>query len=127
MIVSDIVFPPSSADFSLLGEQEMRSNRRVLNLVGRALNKYSDYAVTIEGHANPTTAPNTPARTQEQVGDLRLSQQRAQAVADYLAANQNIDKSRLNVVGIGNARTVAPYDDPDENWKNRRVEFILHK
>jgi len=127
MIVPSIVFPPNSADFSLLSEQDQRGNARILRLVGRSLTKYGDYAITVEGHANPTTPEGTQARAAEQVGDLRLSQQRAQAVADYLVANQNIDRSRLTVVGIGNARTVADYDDDEENWKNRRVEFILHK
>jgi outer membrane protein OmpA-like peptidoglycan-associated protein len=130
IVVPSIVFPPNSADFKLLSEDDMRSNRRILNLIGRALNRFPDYRITVEGHSNPTT-PAGAQRDREETNELKpLSQKRAQAVIDYLSANDcqfRIDKVRLTAVGIGGTRTVADYDDSDENWKNRRVEFILRK
>ncbi|GBU27724.1 hypothetical protein R84B8_01264 [Treponema sp. R8-4-B8] len=130
MVVPSIIFPPNAADFKLLSDSDMRSNRRVLNLIGRALTRFSDYKITIEGHSNPTT-PVGPQRDNEEKNDLKpLSQKRAQAVLDYLSASDfqyKVDKSRLTAVGMGGTRTVASYDDSDENWKNRRVEFILRK
>jgi outer membrane protein OmpA-like peptidoglycan-associated protein len=128
IVVPSIVFPPSSADFRLLSEEDMRGNRRILNLIGRALNRFPDYKITVEGHANPTTPPNTPQRTAEDREPI--SQQRAQAVIDYLSGADSqfkIDKARLTAVGMGGTRTVVDYDDEEENWKNRRVEFILKK
>jgi outer membrane protein OmpA-like peptidoglycan-associated protein len=133
MIVPSIVFPPNSADFSLLSDQDRRANTRVLRLIANALNKYPDYRITVEGHANPTTAPNSAARTSEEAGTasvigLRpLSEARAQAVANSLSSDNGINASRMNVVGMGGTRTVAAYNDADENWKNRRVEFLLHR
>lgn len=135
MDVTSIVFPGNSADFSRLDENQMRGNRRVLNQVARALNKYPDYKVTIEGHANPQTPPNTPERTAEEAGSrnviglVPLSKDRAQAVVDYLATleNNSVDRSRLNAVGIGGENTVVEWDDAENNWQNRRVEFILHR
>jgi len=128
IIVPSIVFPPNSADFRLLGEQEMRANARVLRLIGNALNKFPTYKVEVEGHSNPTTPPNTPQRETEETRELKpISDARAKAVVDYLVENQKVDRDRLHSSGIGGARTVAAYDDTDENWKNRRVEFILHK
>jgi len=106
----------------------MRSNRRVLRLIGNALGRYPDYAVEVEGHSNPTTPPNTTQRTNEETRELKpISDARAKAVVDYLVENQSIDRKRLSATGIGGVRTVAEYDDADENWKNRRVEFILRK
>jgi outer membrane protein OmpA-like peptidoglycan-associated protein len=126
MIVPSIVFPPNAADLALVtSEDDRRSNTRVLRLIANALNKYPDYAITVEGHANPTTAPNSAARKAEDAEPL--SGQRAQAVIDYLVANNGIAAARLKAVGMGGTKTVAPYNDAEENWKNRRVEFILHK
>jgi flagellar motor protein MotB len=127
IIVPSIVFPPNSADFRLLGEQEMRANARVLRLIGNALNKFPNYAVEVEGHSNPTT-PLGPQRDAEEARELKpISDARAKAVVDYLVENQKVDRARLHSSGIGGARTLAAYDDTDENWRNRRVEFILHK
>jgi len=128
IIVPSIVFPPNASAFSLLSEEDRRANTRVLRLIANSLNKYPDYKITVEGHSNPTTAPNTTARTNEETRELKpLSEQRAKAVVDFLVENNNIPRTRLTFVGIGGLKTVAEYNDDDENWKNRRVEFILHK
>jgi outer membrane protein OmpA-like peptidoglycan-associated protein len=127
IIVPSIVFPPSSADFSRLTEEEMRGNRRVLNLIGRALNRYPDYKITVEGHSNPLTPPNTPQRTAEERSDMALSEQRARSVVTYLVDNSSVARTRLTAVGRSCTQPVADYEDDDENWKNRRVEFILVK
>jgi len=128
IIVPSIVFPPNASDFSLLSDDDRRANTRVLRLIANSLNKYPDYKITVEGHSNPTTPPKTTQRTNEETRELKpLSEQRAKAVVDYLATNNNIARARLSSVGIGGERTVADYDDDEENWKNRRVEFILKK
>jgi outer membrane protein OmpA-like peptidoglycan-associated protein len=133
IIVPSIVFPPNSANFALLSPEDARANQRVLRLIANALNKFDGYQIAVEGHANPTTAPGTAERTTEETGNrtvigLRpLSEDRAKAVVDYLVTNNNIARARLSATGMGGTRTVAEWDDDDENWKNRRVEFILKK
>lgn len=47
-----------------------------------------------------------------------LSQQRAQAVVDYLAQVANVDKSRFEAVGNGSD---VPYDTPTDNTGKRRA------
>jgi outer membrane protein OmpA-like peptidoglycan-associated protein len=132
IIVPSIIFPPNAANFSLLSDDDRRSNDRVLRLIARALNRFPDYRVTVEGHANPTTPAGSPERardeegTRTEIGLRPLSEQRAQAVVNDLVTRE-IDRSRLTAVGMGGSRTVADYDDDDENWKNRRVEFLLHR
>ncbi|AUH33635.1 OmpA family protein [Paracoccus tegillarcae] len=61
----------------------------------------------------------------------RLSEQRAEAVAGFLA-NSDVAQSRLDPVGRGEAEPVAPNeidgaDNPDGRAQNRRVEFVLPK
>jgi outer membrane protein OmpA-like peptidoglycan-associated protein len=128
MIVPSIVFPANSSDLSLVDEDDRRSNTRVLRLIANALNKYTEYRITVEGHANPTTAPNSRNRTNEETTELKpLSEARAKAVMDALVTDNGLDSARLSSVGIGGERTVAPYNDSEENWKNRRVEFLLQR
>jgi outer membrane protein OmpA-like peptidoglycan-associated protein len=100
-------------------------NAWILQRIARSLNKFRDYKVTVEGHVNPTT-PLGPQRDREEPGNIRLSQQRAQTVVDQLVKN-GVVRSRLKAEGAGSSRTVAPYDDLDNRWRNRRVEFILNK
>ena len=128
MVVPSIIFPPNASDFALLSAEDRRANARVFGLITRALSRFEDYSITVEGHANPTTPPNTTQRTNEESSALRpLSEQRARAVVDYLVNESGIDRSRLTAIGIGGIRTVAEWNDSEENWRNRRVEFLLQR
>jgi outer membrane protein OmpA-like peptidoglycan-associated protein/predicted small secreted protein len=127
IVVPSIIFPPNAANFNLLNDDDRRSNERILRLISRALNRFPDYKITVEGHSNPTV-PAGPARDTQQTRDLvPLSRDRAQAVVNYLAENGGIAQTRMAAVGMGGSKMVAEWDDSDENWQNRRVEFLLHK
>jgi outer membrane protein OmpA-like peptidoglycan-associated protein len=132
VIVPSIVFAPNAGDFKGLDQERMANNDRILRRIAEVLEKFDTYRVKVEGHANPTTAPGTRARTQEETGTRSviglqpLSQRRAQAVVDYLS-NLGVDRARLTAVGVGSAHTVVDFTDRDNWWKNRRVEFILEK
>ena len=132
IIVPSIVFPPNANVFTGLDDRRMRNNDRILRRIAEVLNKFDTYKVTVEGHANPTTPPNTTARTNEENGTRTvkglkpLSEERARAVVAYLE-NLGVAKGRLTAVGMGGTRTVVDFADRDNWWKNRRVEFILIK
>ncbi len=51
----------------------------------------------------------------------RLSQKRADAVRDYLVS-KGIDASRIDTVGYGDERPIAPNDTPEGRQRNRRIE-----
>ena len=53
----------------------------------------------------------------------RLSQQRADAVRDYLVA-KGIDASRIQAVGYGDERPIAGNDTPEGRQQNRRIEAM---
>jgi outer membrane protein OmpA-like peptidoglycan-associated protein len=38
-----------------------------------------------------------------------------------------VSRSRLSPTGQGGTKNVADSQDPNNNWKNRRVEFLLVK
>jgi len=127
IIVPSIIFPGDSSDLTKVSEDDQRANRRVLRLIATALSKYPDYRITIEGHANPLSAAGTANWTRQETTLKPLSEQRARAVGEYLATNNNIARTRFTYVGMGTTRTVADFSDEEEQWKNRRVEFILNK
>lgn len=80
-----------------------------------------DGAITIEGH--------TDARGDDDYNQ-RLSEERAEAVASYLAT-KGVPEARLRTRGLGASRPVAPNasadgsDDEAGRQRNRRVEVIL--
>jgi outer membrane protein OmpA-like peptidoglycan-associated protein/tetratricopeptide (TPR) repeat protein len=56
--------------------------------------------------------------------NMKLSKERADAVATYLIA-KGINKERIKTVGYGYTKPVAPNDSPENRQKNRRVEFKI--
>jgi outer membrane protein OmpA-like peptidoglycan-associated protein/flagellar hook assembly protein FlgD len=120
--VPSIIFRENAADFETLAPEVVEKNNFVLKRVAEILNKFKDYRVTVEGHAN-----NVTGTEREEVNELvPLSELRANAVRTILSKN-GVDISRLSAVGRGGRLPVAARDDRENWWKNRRVEFILEK
>ncbi len=129
MAVPSIIFRANNADFKTAAEakgsqvtkEQAANNVRVLKRVGEILKKFPDYTVTVVGHANRTGAAG------EDEILLNLSDKRAAFVKDWLVQNGGIPASRLSSQGKGASEPVAAFSDSANWWKNRRVEFILHK
>jgi outer membrane protein OmpA-like peptidoglycan-associated protein/uncharacterized protein YidB (DUF937 family) len=58
--------------------------------------------------------------------NMALSQQRANAVRDYLV-QQGVDPSMLTAKGNGDTKPVASNDTEEGRFRNRRIEFIVAK
>ncbi len=69
----------------------------------------------IEGHTDSTGSDEY---------NQRLSERRASAVRDFLAA-QGVDMNRMVAVGYGEYRPVADNDTREGRQKNRRVEIVI--
>jgi flagellar hook assembly protein FlgD len=130
--VPSIIFRANAADFKGLPQAQIDNNNRILRRIAQILNKFRDYQVQVEGHANPTTPPDTAGRRAEETGTPRviglkpLSEDRAKATVDFLVGF-GVTRSRLSSTGAGGTRPVVRYEDRNNWWKNRRVEFILIK
>ncbi|MCQ2982083.1 MAG: OmpA family protein [Treponemataceae bacterium] len=136
MQIPSIIFRSDNADFKSKNEvknglepAQIENNERVLKRVAEILNKFKDYNVTIEGHANSmsgTMLEETTDTAQYGKALQPLSAERAAYVKTRLV-EYGVDGNRLQTVGKGGSEPVAAREDKDNNWKNRRVEFILNK
>jgi len=64
--------------------------------------------------------------TGDSAANLQLSQQRADAVRDYLV-RQGVDASALVTKGYGDTRPLATNDTDEGRFRNRRIEFSVVK
>lgn len=120
--VPSIIFRENEADFIGLDADVIDKNTQVLRRIAEILNKFKDYKIQVEGHANNVTG----TQKEEDTELIPLSQKRANAVKDFLVQN-GVDAARLSTIGMGGTKPVALRDDRENWWKNRRVEFILIK
>ncbi len=77
--------------------------------------------------ANPSTRLTVEGHTDDQgsaAGNLLLSQDRAQAVVDYLVQG-GITSDRLTPVGYGEERPIADNSTNDGRRQNRRIAFVV--
>jgi len=58
------------------------------------------------------------------VTNLRLSQRRASSVTEYLV-NKGVDPAQINSNGYGETRPIVDNDTPDNQRRNRRIEFTV--
>lgn len=106
---------PGDVTFDTNSTEIKQQFYNVLNDVADVLEQYPATYVDVIGHADST-------------GDAgynqRLSEQRAQAVAGYLIA-QNVMRDRFYVGGLGETSPIASNDTPQGRAQNRRVEIVI--
>lgn len=91
------------------------SGIKILDEMVIALNKVQAKNIKVIGHTDNVGNPQQ---------NLRLSQQRAEAVKNYLMS-KNIAASRLSLEGKGAQQPVADNATVEGRQKNRRIEFIV--
>ena len=95
-----------------------------LQKVGQVASSYPSSPIQIEGHTDGKgTHPY----------NMKLSENRADAVKAWLVQNGSVAGSRISTHGWGETKPIAPNkkpdgsDDPEGRQKNRRVEIVLTK
>ena len=107
---SRVVFKSGSAELDLRDTEE-------LNEVGRTLAEWPELRVEIGGHTDGTGSAAVNAR---------LSEQRAQAVLDYIMGRHpDLDAARFTVKGYGSSTPIADNATAEGRAVNRRVEFTV--
>jgi len=106
--MSDILFDVNKA--SLKGDLKTS-----LAKVAGILSVYQELNVSVEGHTDNTGSEEH---------NLKLSEQRAQNVLDFLV-NQGIEASRLTSKGYGMTLPIANNKTKEGRQKNRRVDLVI--
>lgn len=106
---------PSGITFDFNSASVKPEFRPALNQVAQTLASYQSTFVDISGH---TDSVGTVEINQ------RLSEQRAQSVADYLSY-QGVARPRIATRGFGKSMPIASNDTEEGRAQNRRVEIKL--
>ncbi len=91
-------------------------NYTLLSKVQRAIRTLGDVDVVIEGHSDSTGSSEL---------NEHLSEQRADAVRQYLVANETLSYDKIIAVGYGSIRPIAPNKTAAGRALNRRIDLII--
>ncbi len=92
-----------------------RESYPILKELAAVLQNYPTLRINIDGNTDSVGSESY---------NQRLSELRAKSVRDFLIG-AGIDKSRLETVGYGEGKPIAPNDTAAGRAKNRRTEFIV--
>jgi OmpA-OmpF porin, OOP family len=87
-----------------------------LNQLGKFLQSYPQSFVAVQGFCDNRGTPEY---------NMKLSRERAEAVAAYLVKNFKVDPGRVAAMWYGEGNPVASNDTPEGRAKNRRVEVAV--
>jgi OOP family OmpA-OmpF porin len=93
------------------------SSGPLMKKVQQALSLFPGASLVVEGHtdANGSDSQN-----------LILSQDRADAVKQYLVSNFGLDAEKVSSIGYGEARPVATNETASGRARNRRIDLVIH-
>lgn len=112
----DVIIRMIGVNFDVGKAQIKQEDYALLTKLQKAMDLFNDASIVIEGH------------TDSQGGDdlnLKLSQERADAVLSYLSANTSIDQSRFSTEGFGESRPVANNETLAGRKLNRRIDIVI--
>jgi len=93
------------------------SSAALLEKVRQSLALFPGASITVEGHTDALGSDST---------NLILSQDRADAVKQYLVSNFGVDPERITSIGYGEARPAATNETAEGRARNRRIDLVLH-
>jgi len=93
------------------------SSAALMKKVQQGLALFPDASISIEGHTDANGSDST---------NLILSQDRADAVRQYLVSNFAMNPEKITSVGYGEARPVATNETAAGRTRNRRIDLIIH-
>ncbi|MCB9600025.1 MAG: OmpA family protein [Sandaracinus sp.] len=100
-------------EFGFDSAEILPASERTLNIALQILRDNPDARVEVGGHTDNVGNANY---------NRRLSQQRADAVRDWLVGH-GVAQNRMRTRGYGSAQPVAPNDTDEGRARNRRIEF----
>ncbi len=89
---------------------------RTMTAIAAIMSDYPGFHVQVDGHTDSVGKPEA---------NLKLSQERADAVVKYLVERKRVDAKRLSAKGFGDTKPIADNKTKAGQAKNRRVDFTV--
>jgi len=89
------------------------------SLLSKVKNAFSEFPggyITVEGHTDSVGSDET---------NQKLSEERAEAVRQYIIANSKITRDKISSVGYGESRPIGNNENEDGRAMNRRIDFLI--
>lgn len=93
------------------------SSTGLMRKVQQALARFPGASILIEGHTDANGSDSA---------NLILSQDRADAVKQYLVTQLGADAEKVSSIGYGEARPVATNETAPGRARNRRIDLVIH-
>lgn len=93
------------------------SSAPLMKKVQQALTLFPGASLVVEGHTDANGGDSA---------NLLLSQDRADAVKQYLVTNFGVDAEKVSSIGYGEARPVATNETTAGRARNRRIDLVIH-
>ena len=113
---NQLVIRLKSIQFPVGKDTIIPKNYETLSKVQSAIRTFGEPDVIIEGHTDSTGS--------DEVNE-HLSQQRAEAVRQYLVANRTLSYDRIVALGYGSMRPLASNQTAEGRAINRRIDVIV--
>ncbi|WP_375578365.1 OmpA family protein [Marivirga tractuosa] len=113
---NDVIIRMIGINFDVNKAEIKQEDYAQLTKLQEAMGLFTDATIIVEGH------------TDSQGGDeqnLKLSQERADAVLSYLNANTSGDKSRFSTKGYGESKPLANNETQAGRKLNRRIDIVI--
>lgn len=88
----------------------------LLTKVQKSFSKFKNCEVLIEGHTDSSGADAL---------NQKLSEERAEAVRQYILANASIAPEKVNSIGFGETKPLATNETKEGQAKNRRIDVVI--
>ena len=112
----DVIIRMIGVNFDVGKSQIKQENYALLTKLQKAMKQFSNASIAIEGHTDSQGSDDL---------NLKLSQERADAVLSYLTANTSIDSARFSTIGFGESRPVANNETSAGRKLNRRIDIVI--
>lgn len=117
---NDVVMPRLSINTSVLFDQGQFNLKpgaaTEFSKVGEVIKTFPSAKILISGHTDSDG---------DAQANLKLSEQRAEAVRLYLINTYNITASRIEAKGFGEEQPIVNNDTPENKTLNRRIEISV--
>ncbi|MFC4309323.1 OmpA family protein [Steroidobacter flavus] len=93
------------------------SSAALMKKVQSALSRFPEATIVVEGHTDANGSDSA---------NLILSQDRADAVKQYLVSQLGANAEKVSSIGYGEARPVATNETAVGRARNRRIDLVIH-